>query len=280
MQEKTIYTYKNYLMDPPNYGVFSDSQSKCIVCSVNDILFMDLNKGYELDIDKKENVGDILNIICQGKYFYVMANKKDDILGYYLFIINIDDPEGDYVYLINWKNKCNIRQVDLKFLQHNASGKENKLLAVSYAAEGLNTYNVFVFDIKRELILYWFEAFHLFESPIRGFLLKTMDYLIYSKEGCQVINIGSGEPKLVKDNLGDQRLMRSLGSVQYLKLEQTNHIYFKCQFYDNRRICIREQYTDLGGNTNFDEIYQIKLDEPTLRELLVLQSIFTCKTVS
>jgi len=64
MQEKTLYTFKNYLMDPPNYGVFSGSQSKCIVCSVNDILFMDLNKSYELDIDAKENVGDILNIIC------------------------------------------------------------------------------------------------------------------------------------------------------------------------------------------------------------------------
>ena len=60
---------------------------------------------------------------------------------------------------------------------------------------------------------------------------------------------------MVKDNLGDQRLMRSLGSVTYLKLEPTNHIYFKCQFYDNRRISIREQYSDADGRTNFDEIY-------------------------
>ena len=32
--------------------------------------------------------------------------------------------------------------------------------------------------------------------------------------------------------------------------------------------------------TNFDDIYKIKVHEPTLRELLLIQSIFACTTVS
>jgi len=154
------------------------------VCSINDILFMDLNKSYELDIDSKESVGDILNIICQDNVFYVMSNKKNNILGYYLFMIDIDNPEGEYTYLIHWTNKCNIRQSDLSFLRREFNSQDESLLAVSYTAEGLNTYNVFVFDIKTKLICYWFETFHLFESPIRGFLLSSMDFLIFNMQGC------------------------------------------------------------------------------------------------
>lgn len=78
---------------------------------------------------------------------------------------------------------------------------------------------------------------------------------------------------MVADTNGDQRLMRSLGSVRYLKLEETNHIHFSFQFYDNRRIVICEKYDDENKQTGFDKLYSIKVHEPTLRELLLLQSI-------
>ena len=82
-QEKTIKTMKNMFYDPPIFGIFSECQTKAIVTSVNDILFIDLTKslsdgstGFELDIDEKESLGDILNIITDNKYFYVISNKK------------------------------------------------------------------------------------------------------------------------------------------------------------------------------------------------------------
>jgi len=67
-----------------------------------------------------------------------------------------------------------------------------------------------------------------------------------------------------------------------LRIEPTNHIYFRCQFYDNRQICIQDQYEDEENDyeTNFDDIYKIKIHEPTLRELMTLQSIYSCKTIS
>ena len=115
-QEETIYTLNNYLLDPPNFGIFNEDQTACIVTSINDIIYIDITTGFELDIDEKENIGDILNILADERFFYVLANKKHDTLGYYLFMVDKKKPEQEYTYLINWTNKTNIREVDLNFL--------------------------------------------------------------------------------------------------------------------------------------------------------------------
>ena len=128
--------------------------------SVNDVLYIDLKTGFELDIDDKENVSNILNIVSDNNYFYVIANKKHDIIGYYLFMIDINAPESDYEYLINWTNKTLIRQVDLNFMYDNDDdGEICKLLAVSYKAEEINTYNVFVINIQSKFVKFWFECY-------------------------------------------------------------------------------------------------------------------------
>jgi len=38
----------------------------------------------EIDYDDKESISVIQNIITDDRYFYVLANKKDGKLGYYL----------------------------------------------------------------------------------------------------------------------------------------------------------------------------------------------------
>lgn len=75
-------------------------------------------------------------------------------------------------------------------------------------------------------------------------------------------------------------MIHSVGSCNYLKLEDTNHLLFACQFYDNRQIWVQEQYNDLDGNTHFQDIYKVKINEITLRELMLVQSIFACRTQS
>jgi len=95
---------------------------------------------------------------------------------------------------------------------------------------GINTYNVFVIDLMNDqhLIKYWYEGYQLWESPIKGFLLNNNDFLMLSKDGMNIIALGEKEDKIVfdKDNL--KRTMHSLGSVNYLKIEPTNHLFFAC----------------------------------------------------
>jgi hypothetical protein len=56
---------------------------------------------------------------------------------------------------------------------------------------GFNTFNVFCFDLMENyLIKYWYEGYQLWESPIRGFLLTSNDFLMLSKDGINLISLG------------------------------------------------------------------------------------------
>ena len=101
-----------------------------------------------------------------------------------------------------------------------------------------------------------------------------------SKDGINLIALGAKPNKLVLDKDKQKRLMHALGSCDYLKIEPTNHLLFACQYYEDRQICLQEQFNDNDGNTHFDDIFKIKISEITLRELLLVQSIYNCKTQS
>jgi len=120
----------------------------------------------------------------------------------------IDDPEKPAVYLINWSNKTSISQIDLNFLEDSyddnfddsdSEGERKKYLVVSYKAEGINTYNVFVFDIETRFIRFWYESYQLYESPVKGFLLPTKEFLILSKDGINVIYLRSKGQRNITD---------------------------------------------------------------------------------
>lgn len=51
------------------------------------------------------------------------------------------------------------------------NGERSESVVVSYKCIGINTFNVFVFDLKTTLIRYWHESFQLWESTVKGFLL-------------------------------------------------------------------------------------------------------------
>ena len=73
----------------------------------------------EIDLDDREGISIILNIIRSNddKHFYILANKKNEMLGYYLFDVSINNPVEESQYLINWNNKLNISDVDMHILE-------------------------------------------------------------------------------------------------------------------------------------------------------------------
>jgi abortive infection bacteriophage resistance protein len=105
--------------------------------------------------------------------------------------------------------------------------------------------------------------------------------LIISNQGINVIAIGNKEARVIEDAENFKRKIHSLGSCNYLKVEPEQHILFACQYYDNRQICIQDQYqtpfvskseesTEFGNQTKFEDVYKIKLHDITLRELLLV----------
>ena len=113
---KIFYTLENKLEDYPRFGVFNADQTKFIVTSSMDILYVDTTKHLEIDLDDRENISSIQNILAGDSYFYVLANKKDARLGYYLFSVSIDEPHLDSEYLISWSNKLDIGNCDMHMM--------------------------------------------------------------------------------------------------------------------------------------------------------------------
>jgi hypothetical protein len=76
----------------------------------------------------------------------------------------------------------------------------------------------------------------MWESPVKGFLLSSNDFMILNKEGINLLALGEKKGREVTDSDGFARFIHSLGSCNFLKLEETNHLMFSCQYYDNRQI--------------------------------------------
>jgi hypothetical protein len=115
---KDIYKLDNELDDDPKYGVFNKDQTKFIVNSSQDVLYVDINKQLEIDLDEREGISLILGIIKSDddQHFYILANKKNQMLGFYLFDVNINNPIEESRYLINWNNKLSISDVDMHMM--------------------------------------------------------------------------------------------------------------------------------------------------------------------
>lgn len=103
-----------------------------------------------------------------------------------------------------------------------------------------------------------------------------------SKTGINVLSLGRVERRQLNDSQGLAKMIHSLNSLTYLKLEKINFINFKWQSYDNRIVSVEQEWKENEGteevSTNYDRIYEIKIHEITLRELLILQSFYVSKS--
>jgi len=74
-------------------------------------------------------------------------------------------------------------------------------------------------------------------------------------------------------------MVHSLDSMLYLRNDKKNFIYFDFAT-EEKTICIIQQFEKGKGETEtqFDNIYKIRIWEITLRELIIFQSIYVSNT--
>ena len=82
----------------------------------------------------------------------------------------------------------------------------------------------------------------------------------------------------IKDSNNIEYMLYSLASCDYLKLEERNHVAFSKDVAGRQVVEVMEQYCDDAGITKFDSLYKLKIATLTLRQLLVLRSLFKCQT--
>ena len=92
----------------------------------------------------------------------------------------------------------------------------------------INTYNVNIIDLNSKLIIFRHESFQLWESQIRAFLTTlNNDYVMLSKQGISIMALGDVEKRKFTDKNGQDVMLHSLESTNYLKVEKNNHILFQ-----------------------------------------------------
>ena len=74
-------------------------------------------------------------------------------------------------------------------------------------------------------------------------------------------------------------MIHSLQSAGFLRCESTNSLLFATAKSDKREINIQQEQV-AGDQTIFEDIYGIKIFTPSLRELLLMNSIYYCATQS
>lgn len=190
--------------------------------------------------------------------FFVLCNQLNDDVG--LFIIKYDaiNPTK-YVYLTQWKSRLQIGDANLfvsRGIDAHNHGIAFKELIVSFKTENINTFNVIILDLCIEdcdhsehtvSILHKHEAFQLWESHVSGMLVtRSKEFLSFSKSGINVLALGSANKRPLKDSDGFNKMIHSLDSLSFLKVDANNFLNFQCQDYNNRVISIEQEYVKEG----------------------------------
>jgi len=87
-----------------------------------------------------------------------------------------------------------------------------------------------------------------------------------------VLTLGTSPKKIVKADCGQDKMIHSLDSMNFLKIDNKNFILFEFA-KDKKIINIMHQFTKQnsksGDETDFEVVYRIRIHAITLRELLI-----------
>jgi hypothetical protein len=115
---------------------------------------------------------------------------------------------------------------------------------------------------------------------------KNNDFVTINRDGINILSLGSLEKRALKDAANNDRMLHSFQSMNFLKAEPCNFILFACANMEKREVQIMQEYmtneSKSGGDneTSFDRIYNIKIWQISLRELMLFQSLYLTKTLS
>lgn len=92
-----------------------------------------------------------------------------------------------------------------------------------------NTYTLLIIDKKTKRVLYKHTNYQLWESPCKGFLSTYLnDFIILNKDGMSFVKLSEHEMrKAINNEDGIKRMIHSIGSANYLKIEDGNMVDYE-----------------------------------------------------
>jgi hypothetical protein len=194
----------------------------------------------------------------QSNYFYILCNHHNDKLGVYILGFQ-ENSLRNMRFLMRDSNKLDIGDAHLVINRRNSTSSGHELV-LSFKTIYINTFTIMCLDIDEDVkrsLIFRHESFQLWESPIQAIMLESSkDFLSVNKDGINVVALGSIPHRPIVDSLGIERMLHSLESMNFLKIDDENHINFASQNMFKREVQIKQEffYGDAGKedeNTKF-----------------------------
>jgi hypothetical protein len=167
-----------------------------VIASSSDGIWIDLKNKKELDLDEFHNITAIRFLLYdeEDKSFYVMCNRKNGIIGFFLFKFSESDPKK-YKYLTMWRNQLDIDDASMSICRGTGKDGAFKELIISYKTIYINTFTVVTKDLSEDSdnigVLSKHESFQLWEARVSGLLLvDSKDFLSFSRAGINILALG------------------------------------------------------------------------------------------
>lgn len=181
---RTIYKFKNPFRGQPHSFQPNNEQTVFVVTTNDETKYVNMKLNQEVELNNEYSIDVIKEVLYdnEDQHFYILANKYEEKLGFYVMRLEVQDPYK-IKYLIKWKNKLDIGDTNIFKLRNFEKGL--KELIISYKTIFINTYNVICMDISvddEQTIIFRHESFQLWESECRGLLLtKNKDFVTINK---------------------------------------------------------------------------------------------------
>lgn len=226
-----VHMFEKPFERQPLYFKPNEDQTIFLIASPDEGRHLHLSTKREIEFNTEMQISSIKDIIYdpEESQFLILANKYEEKLGF--FVVKMDERDPAVCkFLIKWKNKLDIGDTKMFVLRNIEKGL--KELIISFKTIFINTYNLVVLDISVEddqLMIFRHESFQLWESECTGFLLhKNKDFVTLAKAGMQVMSLGSQEKRPLVDADGVDRMLHSLESQNFLKVDRNNYLLFEC----------------------------------------------------
>jgi hypothetical protein len=131
------------------------------------------------------------------------------------------------------------------------------------------------------VIQFRYVGYQLWESSVKGFFSKyNQDFIILSKEGMNFIRLDEAQKRRsIQRKNQVMKMVHSLCSMDYLKVEDGNMIYFEQKVDDSKVIKIQQCSQNNQGNFKYEDVYHIKLEVMDLHDLIFIQGMFLLDSV-
>lgn len=195
-------------------------------------------------------------------------------------------------FVIKQENKLNIGDGSINLCElvskQDGNSKEVLQIVTSFKTSYENTFTVFVAqcqknDEKKDFkIKFKYTGYQLWESPVKGFLsAMNQDFLIMSKEGMSFIRLDENMARRsIRGKTGGPKMVHSLSSMNYLKVENGNMLNIENQLDDSKIVMVQHASIDDEGCIQYEEMYKIKLEAMALNDLIFIQGVFLLDSVT